>query len=43
MKKKLDILEGKVLGIKELMIGTRNYNCNRLLIDFDFQEKSIVY
>ena len=34
-------LKQKIIGIKELMIGTINYDCNRLLTDLDFKEKSI--
>ena len=32
-------LSAKIIGIKELMIGTINYDCNRLLTDADFKEK----
>ena len=35
-------LKQKIIGIKELMIGTINYDCNRLLTDLNFKEKSIV-
>ena len=32
-----------MISVKELIIGTLNYDCNRLLIDFlVFKEKSIV-
>ena len=37
-----DAFEAKIIGVKELMIGTINYDCNRLLTDLDLKEKSIV-
>ena len=40
--KEIDAFEAKIIGIKELIIGTINYDCNRLLTDLDFKEKSIV-
>ena len=40
--KEIDVFETKVIGIKELLIGAINYDCNRVLIDLDFKGKSIV-
>ena len=37
-----DAFEAKIIVVKELMIGTINYDCNRLLTDLDLKEKSIV-
>ena len=34
--------KAKTVGIKELMIGTINYDCNTLLADLDVKEKSTV-
>ena len=40
--KEIDAFEAKLIGIKELIIGIRNYDCNRLLTYLNFKEKSIV-
>ena len=40
--KEIDAFEAKIIGIKELIIVTINYDCNRLLTDLDFEEKSVV-
>ena len=40
--KEIEAFKTKMIGIKELMIGTINYYCNRLLTDLDFKEKSVV-
>ena len=40
--KEIDPFKAKIIGVKELMIGTRNYDCNRQLTHLDFKEKSIV-
>ena len=40
--KEIDAFIEKMIGIKELIIGTTNYDWNRLLTDLDFREKSIV-
>ena len=40
--KETDAFKTKIIGLKELLIGTMNYDCNRLLTDLDFKEKSIV-
>ena len=40
--KEIDAFEAKIIGIKELIIGTINYHCNRLLTDLDFKEKIII-
>ena len=40
--KDTDAFEAKIIGIKELIIGTINYDCNKLLTDLYFKEKSIV-
>ena len=40
--KEIDAFKAKIIGIKELMIGTVNYDCNRLLTDVDFKEKQII-
>ena len=40
--KEVDAFEAKAIGIKELIIGTINYDCNRLLTDLDFKEKLLV-
>ena len=37
-----DLFETKIIGIKKLIIGTMNYDCNRLLTNLDFKEKSVV-
>ena len=37
--KEVDVFEAKIIGIKELMIGRMNYDCNRLLTDLEFKEK----
>ena len=39
--KEIDAFEVKIIGIKELIVGTINYDCNRLLTDLYFKEKSI--
>ena len=36
------MFKAKIIGIKELMIGTINYDCNRLLADLDFKQKLTV-
>ena len=40
--KEINSFEEKIIDIKELIIRTINYDCNRLLTDLDFKEKSIV-
>ena len=40
--KEIDAFKTKIIGITEFMIRTINYDCNRLLTDLDFKEKSIV-
>ena len=40
--KEINGFEVKIIGIKELMIETITYDCDRLLTDLDFKEKSIV-
>ena len=35
--KEIEAFKTKMIGIKELMIGTINYYCNRLLTDLDFK------
>ena len=40
--KKIDAFKEKFIGIKELIIGTINYDCNRLLTGLNFKEKLIV-
>ena len=40
--KEIDEFEAKITRIKELIIGTINYDCNRLVTDLYFKEKSIV-
>ena len=40
--KEIDAFKAKIIGMKELMIGTLNYHCNKLLIDLEFKEKPIV-
>ena len=37
--KEIDAFEAEIISIKELMIGTINYDCNRLLTDLNFKEK----
>ena len=39
--KEIDPFKAKIMGIKELMIGRINYDCNRLLINLDYK-KTIV-
>ena len=39
--KEIDPFKAKIMGIKELIIGRINYDCNRLLINLDYQ-KTIV-
>ena len=34
--KEIDAFKAKIIGIKELIIGAINYDCNRLLTDLDF-------
>ena len=41
-RKEIDVFKTKIRGIKELVIVTVNYDCNRLLTDLDFKEKQIV-
>ena len=41
-KKEIDAFKAKIIGIKELMIETINYDCNRLLTDLNFKENSIL-
>ena len=41
-RKEIDVFKTKLRGIKELVIVTVNYDCNRLLTDLDFKEKQIV-
>ena len=38
----MDSFEEKIINIKEFIIGTINYDCNRLLSDLDFKEKLLV-
>ena len=40
--KEIDSFEEKIINVKELIIGTINYDCNRLLSDLDFKEKLLV-
>ena len=40
--KGIDAFKTKIIGIVEFMIRTINYDCNGLLTDLDFKEKSIV-
>ena len=40
--KEIDAFEAKLIDIKELIIGIRNYDCNRLLTYLNFKENSIV-
>ena len=40
--KEIDAFEAKIIGIKELMIGTIASDCNRLLTNLGFKEKSVV-
>ena len=40
--KEIDALETKIIWIERVMIGTLNYDCNRVLIDLDFKQKSIL-
>ena len=40
--KEIDAFKAKTIGIRELMIRTISYDCNRPLTDSDFKEKSIV-
>ena len=40
--KEIDALETKIIWIEKVMIGTLNYDCNRVLIDLDFKQKSIL-
>ena len=39
--KEIDAFGAKIMGIKKLIIGTINYDCNRLLTALDYKEKSI--
>ena len=38
----IDAFKERIIGIKELIIGTINYDCNRLLTNLNFKEKLIV-
>ena len=40
--KEIDSFEEKVINTKKLIIGTINYDCNRLLSDLGFKEKLLV-
>ena len=40
--KEIDSFEEKIINIKELIKGTINYDCNRLLSDLDIKEKLLV-
>ena len=40
--KEIDSFEEKIVNIKELIKGTINYGCNRLLSDLDIKEKLLV-
>ena len=40
--KEINAFEAKVLGIKELIIGRINYDCNRSITYLHFKEKIIV-
>ena len=39
--KEIYAFKAKIIGIKEPIIATMNYDCKRLLTDLDFKEKSI--
>ena len=36
--KEIDAFKAKIIDTKELMIGTINYDCNRLLTDLEFNQ-----
>ena len=40
--KEIDVFKAKIIGIKELIIGTIHYDCNSLLSDLDFKAKLLV-
>ena len=40
--KEIDAFEAKTIGIKYLITGTINYDCNRSVTDLEFKEKSVV-
>ena len=40
--KEITTFEAKIIGIKELIIGTINYDCGRILTDLYFNEKLLV-
>ena len=40
--KEIDAFEANILGVKELLIGTREYDCNKSLSDLDFKEELII-
>ena len=40
--KEIDLFEAKILNIKELIIGTTECDCNKLISYLDFKEKLIV-